>query len=76
MIDARDIERSNGENSASEVEELVTLIGVERSHKIIDRGAPHTHEVLHHELVQRLRRVRHIHLSFPISEVRLKTISK
>ena len=33
--------------------------------------APHTNEILHHEFVDRLRRVSHVHLALTVAKIRL-----
>jgi len=73
MIKSRDSERSRGENKASEDDEL------RRSESWVSKtvaggggdATPLTHEILHHELVEGLRRVGHINLPWSISEIGL-----
>ena len=70
MMEDNDIERSRGEKSASDVDELESVfrscyLGGER------RRVPHSHEILHHELVQRFCWMCHIHLALSVPEVRV-----
>ena len=73
MMEDNDIERSRGEKSASDVDELESVfrscyLGGER------RRVPHSHEILHHELVQRFGWMCHVHLPLPIPEICLSQV--
>ena len=70
MMEDNDIERSRGEKSASDVDELESVfrscyLGGER------RRVPHSHEILHHELVQGFCRVGHVNFTRSVSEIGL-----
>ncbi len=64
---------SSGVNSVSEEDPLKRRSDEVFGHKCMH--APHADEVLHHELVQGFRRVRHVNFALAIPEVRLITMS-
>lgn len=71
IMDDMDMERSSGEmiDSADvllRADELLFLEGA-------SNDLPHANKVLHHELVQRLCRVSHVYLSFPVAKIGLQT---
>lgn len=72
MIRSRDIERSRGENKASEDDELGRAQLCMSTKCGEGDEIPHAYEVLHHELVESLRWVGHINLPWPISKISLR----
>lgn len=71
MMISRDIERSKGENRASEDDELQWM-KLPMNLQVEERGnIPHAHKVLHHELMKGLRRMSHIDLSRSVSKIGL-----
>ena len=74
MMEARDIDISNGVNSVSEEDVLARLMGLEEQMNIAQAHIPHANEVLHHEFVQSFRWVSHVNLSLSISEISLENV--
>lgn len=70
MMEAREMDRSRGEKSASDVDELDGTPD-ECARGTRAENVPHAHEILHHEFVQRLGRVGHVDLALSILEVGL-----
>ena len=71
-MSAIDIDNSIGEKSASDDEDLHTKIEyILFKTGLVWQDGPHTHKVLHHELVQCFRRMRHVDFALSIFEIRL-----
>lgn len=69
MMEDNDMDISRGVKSASDEEELFGQVSSKSGKHTVDE--PHSHEILHHELMYSFRRVRHVHFAFPLSEVGL-----
>ena len=73
MMEARDMDISSGVNRVSAEDVLSESFRLPWHMLCGGQNAPHSNEILHHELVESLRRMRHVYFTLAVAEVGLLT---